>query len=292
MKIEYIVEEKYHEIMLKEYIVKKGISKNLAKKIKLYGEMYINDELAKNYFMIKAGDRITLIYNEKMNNEINITNKKIEILYEDDNLLVVFKESNLASQPSHKHQEDNLISYIKNYFINKNIDSNIHLVNRLDYSTSGILVVAKNGYAHYILTKENEMKIVRKYLAIVKGKLEKKEDRVVLKIDRETPMSIKRKVVNEGKVSITNYRVLKEYDKESLIELNLETGRTHQIRVTMSYLNNPVVGDKLYGEEEGNLMLHCYYLKFYNPFTDKWIEIKKFPIWDKYSKDIEKLLKV
>lgn len=292
MKIEYVVEEKYHGLMLKEYILEKGISKNLAKKFKLYGKMYINDELAKNYFKVNSNDKVTLIYNENMNKEINTVSKDIEILYEDENLLVVSKESNLASQPSHKHQEDNLISYIKNYFIKNNINSNIHLVNRLDYSTSGLMIVAKNGYAHYLLTKDDKMDIVRKYLAIVEGKLEKKEDKVILKIDRESPISIKRKVTEAGKVAITNYKVLKEYDNESLVELDLETGRTHQIRVTMAYLGNSVVGDKLYGKEKDNLMLHCYYLKFYNPFSNKWIEIKKLPFWEKYLKDIEMINKI
>lgn len=292
MKIEYIVEENFSEMMLKEYIVEKGISKNLAKKIKLYGKMYINGEEAKNYFLVKPNDKIILSYDEKMNSEINTIEKELEILYEDANILVVFKERDLASQPSHRHQYDNLISYVKHYFILNNIDSNIHLVNRLDFSTSGILIIAKNGYAHYLLTKDEKMNIVRKYLAIVEGKLDKKEDKVVLKIERESPISIRRVVTESGKISITNYKVLKEYEDSSLIELKLDTGRTHQIRVTMSYLGHPVVGDKLYGVESDGLMLHCYYLRFLNPFTNEWIEIKKIPNWDKYIKDIEKLLNI
>lgn len=283
MKLEYIVTGE--ERMLKEFILEMGISRALARKIKLYGEMYINDEIAKNYFLVKESDKVTLIYNETMNEEINEVKKDIEILYEDEYLMVVFKENNLASQPSHRHQEDNLISHVKSYFIKKGITSNIHLVNRLDFSTSGILIVAKDGYTHYELTKNND--IVRKYLAVVKGILDKKEDRVIVKIERECEGSIKRMVREDGKLAITNYKVIKEFEDESLVELDLETGRTHQIRVTMSYLNHPLIGDKLYGTEKDDLMLYCYYLKFYHPFKKEFIEIKKLPNWDKYLKDIE-----
>lgn len=288
MKLEYIVNSE--EKMLKEFILEVGISRALARKIKLYGKMYINDEEAKNYFLVKPQDKVTLIYEEKMNEEISIVSHDLNILYEDEYLMVVEKEANLASQPSHRHQEDNLISYVKNYFLNQGITSNIHLVNRLDFSTSGVLIIAKNGYTHHELTKENS--IIRKYLAVVKGILEKKEDKVVLKIERESPISIKRMVRDDGKIAITNYKVLKEYQDESLVELDLETGRTHQIRVTMSYLGNPVIGDKLYGEELENLMLHCYYLKFYHPLLNKYIEIKKLPNWDNYFKDIENILNI
>lgn len=288
MKLEYIVNSE--EKMLKEFILEVGISRALARKIKLYGKMFINDEEAKNYFLVKPQDKVTLIYEEKMNEEISVVSHDLNILYEDEYLMVVEKESNLASQPSHRHQEDNLISYVKNYFLKQGITSNIHLVNRLDFSTSGILIIAKNGYTHHELTKENS--IVRKYLAVVKGILEKKEDKVVLKIERESPISIKRMVREDGKIAITNYKVLKEYQNESLVELDLETGRTHQIRVTMSYLGNPVIGDKLYGEELENLMLHCYYLKFYHPLLNKYIEIKKLPNWDNYFKDIENILNI
>ena len=285
MKLEYIVtgEEK----MLKEFILEMGISRALARKIKLYGEMYINDEVAKNYFLVKENDKVTLIYNETLNEEINEVKSDIEILYEDEYLMVVFKESNLASQPSHRHQEDNLISHVKSYFIKNGITSNIHLVNRLDFSTSGILIIAKDGYTHYELTKNND--IIRKYLAIVEGILSKKEDRIIVKIERVEEGNIKRMVREDGKIAITNYKVIKEYQNESLIELDLETGRTHQIRVTMAHLNHPLIGDKLYGTEKDDLMLHCYYLKFYHPFLKKDIEVKKLPNWDKYLKDIEKL---
>lgn len=290
MKLEYIVEKNFNEMMLKEYIAEIGISKNLAKKIKLYGKMFINDIESKNYFLVKPNDKITLVYDEKMNAEINTIPKEIEILYEDENILVVCKERDLASQPSHRHQDDNLISYIKHYFIINKIDSNIHLVNRLDYSTSGVMIIAKNGYAHYLLTKNDSINVTRKYIAVVEGKLSLKEAKVVLKIERENQHSIKRIVTENGKLSITNYRVLKEYENESLVELKLDTGRTHQIRVTMAHLGHPVCGDKLYGTEGNGLMLHCYYLRFLNPFTNKWIEIKKMPNWDKYIKDIEKNL--
>ncbi len=274
MKLEYTVTTE--EKMLKEFILEMGISQNLAKKIKLYGKMYINDIEAKNYYLVKPNDKVTLIYDEKPNEMIKSIAHNLDILYEDEHLMVINKEKNLASQPSRRHQEDNLISYVKEYFASKGINSNIHLVNRLDFSTSGLLIIAKDGYTHYELTKNNN--IIRKYLAIVEGCLLPLDGRIEIGIAREEAPSIKRYVSEKGVKAITNYKVIKHFENDTLVELKLETGRTHQIRLTMSYLNHPVKGDKLYGNGLDELYLHSYYLKFYHPFLKKWQEFKNYLI--------------
>lgn len=281
MKLEY--EVNVDEMVLKDFILYVGVSRALARRIKLYGKMYINGEIAKNYFLVKRHDKVILEYNEDMNEDINTVDYSLDILYEDEHLLVINKEKNLASQPSIKHQYDNLISYVKAYFIKKNINTNIHLVNRLDYATSGLIIIAKDGYTHHLMSK---IDIERKYLAIVEGILEKKEDEINIKIGRVEEDSIKRWVMEDGKEAITLYRVIKENNDLgfSLVEATLKTGRTHQIRVSMAYLNHPVMGDKLYGSGE-DLKLHCYYLKFKNPYLDEYIELTCMPIWEK---DIEK----
>lgn len=276
MKIEFV--SKLDTMMLKDFILEMGVSRAFARRVKLYGKMYINDVLSKNYFLVKKGDRVTLEYDEAQNEAINVVKEELDICYEDEHLLVLNKPKNLASQPSRLHQFDNIISFVKAYFIEKGINTNIHLVNRLDYSTSGLLIIAKDGYTHHALSK---VEIKRKYLAVVKGHLDKKEDEVRLKIDRVEAHNIKRWVMETGKEAITIYKVLKEYSDSSLVDVELKTGRTHQIRVTFSYLNHPVLGDKLYGEGE-DLMLHCYYLKFKDPYSNSYIEVKKAPNWENY----------
>ena len=110
MKIEFI--SNLDTMMLKEFILSVGVSRAFARRVKLYGKMYINDVEAKNYYMVNKGDKVTLEYDEKINEEINAIDNEIEILYEDDHLLVVNKPRNLASQPSRLHQFDNMISYV------------------------------------------------------------------------------------------------------------------------------------------------------------------------------------
>ena len=119
MKLEYIVEENFNEMMLKEYIAEIGISKNLAKKIKLYGKMFINDIESKNYFLVKPNDKITLIYDEKMNTEINTIPKEIEILYEDENIMLIDKKPGLIVHQDKNYHFDCLIMRIKHYLYDK-----------------------------------------------------------------------------------------------------------------------------------------------------------------------------
>ncbi len=281
MKIDYLVDT--NEMMLKDFILLKGVSRSFARRVKLYGKMYINGIDAKNFYLVKKGDLVTLEYSEAMNDEIVTVEADLDILYEDNHIMVINKERGIASQPTRSHQSDNIISLVKAYFIKKGINSNIHLVNRLDFSTSGLLIVAKDGFTHNELSK---IEIERKYLALVEGHLEKKEDLINLKIGRIEEGNIRRWVMDSGKEAITSYKVLKEfhskeYSDASLVDIKLYTGRTHQIRVTFSYLGHPVIGDKLYGKGD-DLMLHCYYLKFKDPYSDNYIEVEKKPNWQNY----------
>ncbi len=272
MILKYIVDE---ECLVKEYMVKLKLSKRFCKKVKLYGKILINNQEAKNYYPLKIGDELILQYEEELNKEIVSSEFLLDIVYEDDNMLVINKPISLASQPSYKHFEHNVVSYLKKYFEDNNIKSNIHVVNRLDYQTSGLMVIAKNGFTHHELTKEKVIK--RKYYCIVHGILEQKKGQIVKGIKREEEGSIKRVVSDDGQLAITNYEVIKENDSRSLIDVELETGRTHQIRVHFKYLNHPLVGDKLYGLEDKRLFLHCYNVNFIHPYTKEMINIINVP---------------
>ena len=276
MHLEYLVD--VEEMPIKEYLMFLGLSRRLARKIKLYGKMYINHQEAFNYYLVKKGDLLTIEFDEVLNEKIVSNQSNLEILYEDDDLMVVNKPHDLAIQPSKRHQEDNLISRIKAFFINQEITSNIHIVNRLDYATSGLVLVAKNGYIHHQLTSKNH--VYKKYQALVVGQLIEKEGTINLPIARLVDEEIKRGVSEAGKSAITHYRVLVEYENTSLLELVLETGRTHQIRVHMSHIGHPLLGDKLYGTEEKRLYLDCYYMEFIHPQTNKKLTFSKEVKWN------------
>ena len=274
MRIEYIANK---ECILKEYLKELGLSRRFMKKVKLYGKMFINEEEVKNYFNVKAGDRIVLEYNEEENDEIVITDNNLDICYEDEHLLIINKPESLAVQPSHKHYEENVVSYVKAYFKKNNIKSNVHIVNRLDHATSGVMIVAKDGFTHFELTKEKI--ITRKYYAVICGIIEPKQGIINLPIKRESDESIRRMVALDGKPAITHYNVIKEnlIKNISLVDVKLDTGRTHQIRVHFKTLGYPLLGDKIYGEESDRLYLHCYHLSFVNPYTNQEIIIEKNP---------------
>lgn len=275
MVLKYIIEEE--KILVKEFLDLKGLSRNLKKKARVEDVIYINKEKAKNYYELHKGDLLELVFSEQMNDDIEVNlDIKLDILYEDEYIMVIDKIRGISSQPSRKHQTDNVISCLKYYFQKNNINSNVHLVNRLDFSTTGLMIVAKDGITHFEFSKIN---IIKKYLCEVKGHMENKFGTINFPIDRYPAPSIKRFVSEDGKESITHYNVLQSNNDSDLIEVTLETGRTHQIRVHFSYLNHPLIGDELYGEKDEYLKLHCYYLCFNHPWTNKKIEIKNYPDW-------------
>lgn len=272
MIFKYLIEK---ESIVKEYILEKGISRNLGRKIKLYGKIYINGQEAGNWFPLKLGDILEIRLPEKENPDIFPVAEDLEVVYEDENILIVNKPANLSTQPSKKHP-DNLIGRIKNYYQTKGIDANIHVATRLDYATSGLVLVAKNSHMHYMLQKTEIEKI---YLTKVEGHLEEKTGVLDFPIKRLEGDRLRRRVASDGKPALTLYRVLKEYQDASLLELVIKTGRCHQIRVHLSSISHPVIGDKLYGKGGELLYLHAYRLSLVDPVTEKTISVKRIPEW-------------
>lgn len=275
MKIIYRVEKNH--ITIKDYLKEQGCSRNLLKRIRVHDCIYVNGEKKKNYEEVFIGDEIIIDYQEKINQEILVNSEGFEILYEDRYMLAILKSDQVASQPSRRHPTDNIVSLVKHYFNEKGIEANVHIINRLDFSTTGIVLIAKSGNIHYELSK---IPIEKKYVCWVHGILVDKQGTIDLPIRRAEPGIILRCVVEDGKRAITHYRVIKESDN-SLLEVRLETGRTHQIRVHMAHIGHPVIGDKLYGRDNPPLYLHCYSLVFIHPITRALVEITHHPQWAK-----------
>ncbi len=246
--------------------------KNMVEK----GLVTVNDKTVKAGFALKAGMvvKVEIVEPEKISTIAE--NVDFEIVYEDDDLAVINKPQGLVVHPcaSTKHGTlvNGLLLRLKNLSgINGVLRPGI--VHRLDKDTSGLLVVAKNDKAHVSLAEQIKNKTAhRNYLAVLEGNLKQDSGRVETYIKRDPKDRKKMSVQNTGRIAITDFKVLKRFEKCSFVEFMLQTGRTHQIRVHAKHLHHPVVGDKLYGKEvkflQGQL-LHAYKLTFVHPSTGK-----------------------
>ena len=215
-------------------------------------------------------DTITVKFDyEEDNSNIVPTKMDLNIIFEDDWLLVVNKPAGIAIHPSVLHYSDSLCNGIRFYFDKIGLKKKIRPVNRLDLNTSGLVVFAKCEYIQECLInqmKNNQFK--KEYLAVCDGIFNEKSGTINLPIARKRNSIIERCISENGQTAITHYEVLKEFNNYSLVKCSLETGRTHQIRVHMSAIGHPLLGDSLYGSISDLInrqALHCYNLQFIHP---------------------------
>ena len=241
----------------------------------------VNGKPTKSSYKIEENDEIAIEVPEVETTEIKPENIKIDIVYEDSDIAVINKQAGLVVHPAHGHYSGTLVNallyHIKDLSgINGEIRPGI--VHRLDKDTSGLIVIAKNDKVHAALTEMFQEKKIRKtYLAILKGKLNKSEGKIVTQIGRDKNDRKKMTVIDDaakGKNAITNYRVISQNNLFTLVKVNIETGRTHQIRVHMRHLGYPILGDSVYGrkDNEKRQMLHAYKLEFLHPVTGRQME--------------------
>ena len=256
------------------------MSNNMIKRIKLYGTMDINGVHRRVIDKVSAGDRMFAAY-EDDSGKLKAP-ESIKIYYEDEWIAVVEKPAGIVTHPTHGHLDDSLLTMLS--------DNTLHPVMRLDRETSGIIAIAKNGYAHALMAKQ---KMNKKYLAIVYGRYHDPEGIIDKPIKRRPDSVMIRDVAPDGHPSVTHYRevsYIKSHDI-SLVEFILETGRCHQIRVHSLSEGHPLVGDGLYGpnsvDNPGNIenskeldaligrqALHAYYLSFNHPTTGERMEFE------------------
>lgn len=273
MLLKYKVEE---TIKVKDFLDKK-ISSNLLKELNLNKLSYlVNNQNVLNYYMMKKGDELTILVPPTKTN-VKATPGDIDILYEDDYLLIINKEADIATIPTRAHYDKSLANFVAYYYITKGINAGIHFVNRLDAATSGIIVVAKNSYIAEVMKDAIKEK---KYHALLWGILDK-DGVIKTTIVKDETSIIKRKNI-EGESAFTSYKILEKYDDKTLVEAALHTGKTHQLRLHFNHIGHNIIGDKLYGNDDIDLLhLHSSYLYFIHPITGENIYINSKPKWEK-----------
>jgi 23S rRNA pseudouridine1911/1915/1917 synthase len=260
---------------------KLGFSREFIKKLIL--ENYVNlkntNPPLKPHYKIKTGEEITIRIKDKEIDNLTAEDIPFKIIYEDEDLAVINKPVGLVVHPAPGNYEHTLVNALLFHFkkLSEINPQRPGIVHRLDKDTSGILVIAKNNDTHLFLSKQfSEHTIKRKYIALVKGKMEFNEGIIELPIARH-PFKRKNMAVSfsqNSKYAKTFYRTIKRTKNFSLLELEPFTGRTHQLRVHLAHLGHPILGDTKYGKnnEFKRLALHAVYLGFTHPATKKFIE--------------------
>ena len=270
MKLSFVIQE---EILLRDFIKLHDISDKALAAIKNEGDLVVNGNHVTVRYPLQPNDHLDIIFpKEKKGKQLEPYDYPLDILYEDEYLLIVNKPAGMPCIPDHRYHNQTLANVLVSYYLKIGLESTIHFVNRLDRETSGLLVVAKYRYIHHLFSKVD---IQRKYLALVHGKM--KDQTIDLPIYRKGN-SVKRCIDPLGKPSITHCRVIKEGKQWTWMECLLETGRTHQIRVHLSAIGHPLVGDSLYGYEQDVLesyFLHSYDISFIHPISSKKIHLTK-----------------
>ena len=272
-----VTEEEYgmsiNEILRSNF----NFSARFKTKIKFQNLLDLNGVQAKGFMKPEVGDLISIRL-PKETSDFPAEDIPIDVLYEDDDLLIINKQPGIIVHPTKGHPYHTIANGLMKYMQDTGQEFKVRFANRIDMYTSGIVICAKNANCQDSIS--NQMKgqdVVKKYVAIVHGRVE--DDCVInLPVGRPDEVSIRRCVMEEGKDATTIVKVLEAFDDYSLLELTIMTGRTHQIRVHLSHIGHPIIGDALYEGEAPGLIerqaLHAYHIEFIHPMTEEHLTIE------------------
>ncbi|WP_304942226.1 RluA family pseudouridine synthase [Vallitalea guaymasensis] len=260
-------------------------SRSFIQKLIKENDLTVNNNEIKSNYKLKAGDEINIVIPEPKELDIVAEDIPLDIVYEDKDVILVNKPQGMVVHPAPGHYTGTLVNAIMYHC--KDDLSGINgvmrpgIVHRIDKDTSGVLIICKNDKAHESIAKQlKDHTITRKYNAIVYNNLKEDEGKINAPIGRH-PVNRKQMAVNpiNGKEAITHYKVLERINQYTYVELQLETGRTHQIRVHMTSINHPLLGDPVYGPKSDRFKLkgqalHARVLGFVHPTTNEYMEFE------------------
>lgn len=282
-----------------------GYSRTYMQKLIEEGSCKVNGKAAKPNLKLRQGDLVEAVVPDPVPLEVEPEEIALDIIYEDNDIIVINKPQGMVVHPAHGNYSGTVVNALLSHcgsLSDYNSLTGINgvmrpgIVHRIDKDTSGIIVIAKTNEAHLYLSEQlKEHSITRKYAALLEGRLKKERGTVETLIGRN-PRDRKQMAVVEvnGKKAVTHYRILEQFEGNTLIEAELETGRTHQIRVHMAYLGHPVVGDTVYGYKKQRFdtkgqLLHARVLGFIHPASKEYMEFEA-PLPDHFER-ILKLLR-
>ncbi|SHH44680.1 23S rRNA pseudouridine1911/1915/1917 synthase [Clostridium collagenovorans DSM 3089] len=298
-KIEFIVEHENSGTRIDSFLSDKveDKSRSYFQGLIEEGNVLVNDNVKKSNYKLKENDKIEVMFPEATELEVIAQDIPLDIIYEDSDVIVINKPQDMVVHPAPGNYEGTLVNGL--LFHCKDL-SGINgiirpgIVHRIDKDTSGVLVIAKNDNSHNKLSEQlKDHSMTRTYYALVEGKIKNDNGIVDMPLGRNPKDRLKMAIVKDGKRAVTHYEVLERYESCTLVKCNLETGRTHQIRVHMAYIGHPLVGDKIYGYKKQRFklqgqMLHAKKLGFTHPKSNEYVEFEsELP---KYFKDVLKKL--
>ncbi|MDK2868635.1 MAG: rRNA synthase [Clostridiales bacterium] len=269
LKLAYQIEAQEAGMTILDVMARKmNLSRKLIRRCKVHKQIALNGNKISVNAKVSRGDVLTIMLDHD-ENTFEPNPIEIEVLYEDADVMVVNKPPFIVVHPTRGHQDGTLANAISNLQYQRGQNYKIRFINRLDRDTSGVLLVGKNGYAHQIIAEQMQNDEVEKhYIAVVEGLVQPSEGTINAPIDRLEEGDVRRGITENGFPSITHYKVLVSNERASLVDISLETGRTHQIRVHFQSIGHPIIGDTLYGnpsDEIDRQALHCREMSFHSP---------------------------
>lgn len=287
-------------IRIDRYLAKQKpeLSRSMIQKLIEDHAILVNQKPVRTSYQIRKQDQITIQIPEVKESNMKAQDIPIDIIYEDQDILVVNKPKGMVVHPANGNPDGTLVNAImakcKDGLSGIGGELRPGIVHRLDKDTSGLLIVAKNDQAHIKMSEQIKNREVKKiYIALVKGIVKENEATIQMPIGRSQQDRKKMAVRKDGKEAVTHFKVLKRYLQNTLLELKIDTGRTHQIRVHMAQIGHPVVGDMVYSKGKNEFgvegqMLHAKRLEFMHPITGKKL-ILEAPLPKYFEEILQKL---
>ncbi|HKL47251.1 MAG TPA: RluA family pseudouridine synthase [Candidatus Izemoplasmatales bacterium] len=261
---------------IKRFIKENYIPTSILERDDKHYKIFVNQQIKSTKDTVRKGDKIHFHIKDEIMDKIIGQAFPLDVVYEDDQLIIVYKPANVRMMITKKHPKNTLANALIHYYQKNNIQSKLHFINRVDPDISGLVVLAKHKFIKFLLSDKVNNEVIFDYQAIVSGQVPVKSFNICLPISKTNNSNL-REVSEQGKECETNYRVVKEFKKFSLLNIQVKNKITHQIKVHMAHFDYPIVGDKYYNPEQfsvDRILLDGYKVSFKHPITEEDMIIK------------------